>query len=158
MNKNEMLKDFWLDLINKNKGATLYFHNWAGYDAILSLLPLLNLHNHGFTYNPIMQNGQLISLTILQSIKGRDSTVLTIKDSLKLIPGSLGKLAKYFQVPTQKDHFPHYFLNKDNIAQTISYVGPLPTYHFFEPKRTSQADYAEMIKESQNKDWNLLLL
>jgi len=39
-NSNAMLSAFWFDLISNNRGATLYFHNWAGYDSILSLLPL----------------------------------------------------------------------------------------------------------------------
>ena len=30
-NTNEMLSKFWLDLINNNRGCTVYFHNWAGY-------------------------------------------------------------------------------------------------------------------------------
>ena len=34
---------------------------------------------------------------------------MTIKDSIKVIPGSLAKLAKDLKVDTQKDHFPHYF-------------------------------------------------
>lgn len=146
LNTNAMLQAFWLDLINRNKGRTLYFHNWAGYDAILSLLPLLILNEHGFTYTPIMQNGQLISLTILQRIKDRNTIVLTIKDSLKLIPGALAKLAKEFKVETQKYHFPHYFLLDGEIDKTLNYVGTLPEYQFFEPKRTTPADYAEMIK------------
>jgi hypothetical protein len=39
-NTHEMLKAFWFDLINNNKGATVYLHNWAGYDSILALQPL----------------------------------------------------------------------------------------------------------------------
>ena len=93
--------------INRNQGATLYFHNWAGYDAILSLLPLLGLHKHGFSYSPIMHNGKPLSLKLLTKIGEKHTTVLTIKDSLSLIPGPLAKLAKDFQVETQKDHFPH---------------------------------------------------
>ena len=103
-----------------------------------------------------MQNGQLISLTILQRIKDRNTIVLTIKDSLKLIPGALAKLAKEFKVETQKDHFPHYFLLDGEIDKTLNYVGTLPEYQFFEPKRTTPADYAEMIKEFQGKNWSFL--
>ena len=66
-----------------------------------------------------MQDGQVISLTVFQRIQGRNKTVLTIKDSLKMIPGALGKLAKDFQVPTQKDHFPHYCLLNGDIAKTL---------------------------------------
>ena len=141
-----MLKDFWFELINNNKRGTVYFHNWAGYDSILSLLPLLNLHEHGYTYNPNMQNGQLISLTIFQRINDRNTTVLTIKDSLKLIPGALGKLAKDMKVETQKDHFPHYFMVNGDVTQTLAYTGPLPEYKYFEPKRTSKGDYNGMLE------------
>jgi hypothetical protein len=103
-----------------------------------------------------MQNGQLISLTVFQRIQGKNKTVLTIKDSLKIIPGALGKLAKDFQVPTQKDHFPHYFLLDGDIAKTLNYVGPLPAYKFFEPKRTTPADYNEMIEQFKDNSWNYL--
>jgi len=36
-----------------------------------------------------------------------------------MIPGALGKLAKDFQVPTQKDHFPHYFLIEGDVSKTL---------------------------------------
>ena len=154
-NSNAMLSAFWFDLISNNRGATLYFHNWAGYDSILSLLPLFNLHEHGFTFNPVMQDGQLISLTIFQRVKDKRTTVLTIKDSLKLIPGALSILAKDFQVETQKDHFPHYF-NPIELHGSLNWTGPIPEYQYFEPKRTTPADYAGMLKEFKDKDWNFL--
>ena len=147
---------FWLNLINENRGSFLYFHNWAGYDAILSLIPLIGLHEHGLTFDPIIQNNQVISLTAFQEIQGKKKKVLTIKDSLKLIPGALGKLAKDFQVETQKDHFPHYFLLNGDVSKTLLYAGPLPAYEFFEPKRTTLEDYHEMVKEFKEKDWEYL--
>jgi len=73
-----------------------------------------------------------------------------------MIPGALGKLAKEFQVPTQKDHFPHYFLLDGDIAKTLNYEGPLPGYECFEPKRTSQADYDEMLEQFKEKPWSFL--
>jgi hypothetical protein len=155
-NPNSMLKEFWLDLINNNIGCSLYFHNWAGYDSILSLIPLLGLHVNVFSYIPIMHNGQLLSLTVFQTIKGKKKGILTIKDSLKMIPGALAKLAKDFQVETQKDHFPHYFLVEGNLAKSLRYEGSLPAYEYFEPKRTSPADYAEMVKEFKGKTWSFL--
>ena len=100
-----------------------------------------------------MHKNQLISLTIFQKINGQNRTVLTVKDSLKMIPGALGKLAIEFQVPTRKDHFPHYFLVNGEISKTLAYVGPLPEYRFFEPKRTSQADYHEMLELYRNSNW-----
>jgi len=38
-----MLSLFWQDLINNNHKRTCYFHNFGGYDAILSMPALLNL-------------------------------------------------------------------------------------------------------------------
>jgi hypothetical protein len=45
LSTDAMLADFWLELINRNQGSILYFHNWAGYDSILSLIPLLRERN-----------------------------------------------------------------------------------------------------------------
>lgn len=100
-----MLQEFWKSLLIHCQGCTVYFHNWAGYDSILSLAALLSLK--GYKFVPIIRDGKVISLTV-QDVKTK-VTCLTIKDSIKLIPGALGKLAKDFGCETQKDHFPHYF-------------------------------------------------
>ncbi len=81
--------------------------------------------------------------------------LLSIKDSIRILPGALGKLAKDWKVPTKKDHFPHYFWN-ESIPSTLSYVGDLPPYTCFEPKRTSETDYQEMIQEFRNPSWSFL--
>jgi hypothetical protein len=78
-----MLMAFWLHLLqNCPKNAMVFFHNWAGYDAILSLAPLLSLHTYGYTFEPILQKGQVISLTV----KLGNAIILTVKDSIKLLP------------------------------------------------------------------------
>jgi TolA-binding protein len=147
---NRMLGFFWEDLIKVNKGKICYFHNWAGYDAILSLPALLSLPKN-YTFKPIFNNGEMMSITIMQGT----TTVLTIKDSIRILPGALGKLAKDWGVETQKDHFPHYFFLND-IKSTLQYIGTIPPYTSFEPKRTSELDYAEMVKEFSNKQWSFL--
>jgi hypothetical protein len=58
-NTQTMLEQFWIDLINNNQGRTCFFHNFGGYDAILSMPALLNLP---FTFSPIMKDGELISI------------------------------------------------------------------------------------------------
>ena len=55
-----MLEQFWLDLILNNKGRRCYFHNWAGYDSILSMAALLNVT--GYTFKPIVHNGEIMSI------------------------------------------------------------------------------------------------
>jgi hypothetical protein len=155
MNSTLMLEEFWFDLI-RLKQKIVYFHNWSGYDSILSLLPLVNHNKSGLIFQPLVNpSNQLISLKVLKQLKDKNVGLLTIKDSIKLLPGALGKLAKDFKVETQKDHFPHYFF-LDSLKDTLSYEGQLPEYKFFEPKRTSKADYDAMVEEFQNKTWSFL--
>ena len=76
-------------------------------------------------------------------------------DSIRLLPSSLGKLAKDWKVETQKDHFPHYFF-LNSIQATLNYVGPIPNYSYFESKRTSLADYEAMELEFSTHSWSFL--
>lgn len=145
-----MLSYFWEDLIKANRGKICYFHNWGGYDSILSLTQLLNLPKN-FVFNPIMKDGEMMSLTITQGTV----TILTIKDSLRILPGALGKLAKDWKIETEKEHFPHYFWVND-MKSTLTYTGAFPPYETFEPKRTTKKDYKEMALEFQNKLWSYL--
>lgn len=62
------LKGFWKDLIENNKGRTCYFHNWGGYDAILSLPSLLNCLP-GLSFKPIIKDGEILSLEVFFSQK-----------------------------------------------------------------------------------------
>src|SRR5205085_1960608 len=74
---------------------------------------------------------------------------------LQIIPGGLGKLAKAFNVQTMKEHFPHYW---DPIAHgypNLEYTGPIPSYEFFESKRTSLQEWKLLDKECGN-NWNFL--
>lgn len=149
-NKEAMLKAFWEDLIYWNKGRVCYFHNWGGYDALLSLPSLLNLPRD-LSFLPLMKNREMLAL----EIKKGTTTILTIKDSIKILPGALGKLAKDWKVETQKEHFPHYFF-LDNIENTLNYQGVLPAYTYFEKKRTSLKEYEEMQEIFKTKAWNYL--
>jgi uncharacterized protein YoxC len=151
-NKELMLQAFWQDLINNNFGKICYFHNWGGYDSILSLSSLLNLGLAGYKFSPILKDGEIMCISVLNS-KGK--AALVIKDSIRIIPGALGKLAKDWKVETQKDHFPHYFY-LNNLLETLAYTGSIPEYGCFEPKRTTLADYNEMVHEFKNQTWSFL--
>jgi hypothetical protein len=41
---DSMLRYFWINLIENNKGKTCYFHNFGGYDSTLSLPHLLSIN------------------------------------------------------------------------------------------------------------------
>ena len=56
---------------------------------------------------------------------------------------------------SERSRGPHYFWN-NCIEHTLGYVGDIPAYKYFEPKRTSQADYEEMVKEFKNRGWSFL--
>jgi hypothetical protein len=58
-NTQEMLKAFWLSLLQEAKGCSVYFHNWAGIDAILSMESLISLNSLGYSFNPVLQKGKL---------------------------------------------------------------------------------------------------
>jgi hypothetical protein len=98
-----------------------------------------------------MKDGEIISIKVAK----RGKVILIIKDSIKRLPGALAKLAKDWGVETQKDHFPHYFYS-DDLRTTLNYIGPIPEYKYFEPKRTSPADYEVMVQEFLNKPWSFL--
>jgi hypothetical protein len=89
-------------LLQEARRCSVYFHNWKGYDAILSLEALITFHPLGYYFEPILQKGQLFSLIVK---KGR-RIILTIKDSIRLLPGSLAKLAKDFQGVNSKGPLP----------------------------------------------------
>lgn len=151
-NPIRMLEQFWLDLIRNNKRRNCYFHNWAGYDSILSMASLFNLP--GYVFEPMINNGEVMCLTIYED-KDKKNILLTIKDSIRILPGALSRLAKDWKVETQKEHFPHYLWIGD-IESTINYIGSLPLYKCFEPKRTSLKDYEEMVKSFNGKPWSFL--
>lgn len=145
-----MLIIFWAELIQHNVERNCYFHNFGGYDSILSLIPLLTLPNYTFT--PVLKDGEIISLRALDS-KGK--VIFNILDSMRILPAPLAKLAKDWKVETQKDHFPHYFF-LNSIQYTLNYKGSIPPYNCFEPKRTREADYDDMVQEFSNKVWSFL--
>ncbi len=78
---NTMLEQFWISLITSNIGKNCYFHNWGGYDSILSLSALLNIP--GYKYLPILNNGEIMSMRISDS-NGKE--LLQIIDSIRLLP------------------------------------------------------------------------
>lgn len=148
--QENFIKAFWTSLIEANKSRICYFHNWGGYDSILSLPSLINLKIN-CSFKPIVKDGELMSIEIYEGT----NRLLTIKDSIRIIPGALGKLAKDWKVATQKDHFPHYFWN-GSIQASLKYVGCLPSYSCFEPKRTSKVDYDLLQQEYSSTSWSFL--
>jgi hypothetical protein len=85
-------------------GYTLYAHNAGKFDLLLILGEYL-LENEEYwsidTESLIVLNGAYLNL-ILFSEEGDDTFTLALKDSYRLLPGSLDKLCKEFDVPHKK--------------------------------------------------------
>lgn len=70
---------------------------------------------------------------------------ITFKDSYLLLPHSLSKLLKSFNVEFKKGIFPYNFVNKDN----LDYIGPTPDRSYFNP--ITDEEYNSLL----NDNWNL---
>jgi len=148
LDSNLLLQNFWLELVKFAKGKTVYFHNWNGYDAFHALNPLVIIaQKSGWALEPLLRHGKIIHIKVYSIKNNKRSLIFDIKDSLLLLPGGLGSLAKAFKLPSTKEHFPHYF-DVINVQHDANYVGPWPEYSAFEPKRTSIQDYNNLIKEN----------
>jgi len=93
-----------------DKGYTIYVHNLGGFDAIFILKTLASLHGK---FNILMDGTKD---TISLSIKNH----CVIKDSYRILNGSLATLSKIFNVPVQKSQFDHSKVTLNNLADIRS--------------------------------------
>jgi len=142
----------------------LYVHNWSGFDSLL-LFKYIQPHWH---CEPIVFDGKMIALKIYRKEEtkmngsvgkngGKKELLITIIDSIKLLPVGLAKLSHSYNVETKKTHFPHYFDPRQFTTDgSMNYVGSLPGYEYFEPKRTTISDYNDLVKEQNGKEWSYI--
>lgn len=117
------------------------------FDLIFLLKPLLSYP--GITLKPILKDGKFINLSIKYGPKG--AYQMNLRDSILMLPSSLSKLCKAFNVKNPKDIFPHNFVSLDK----LNYTGNLPTYSFFDQTKVSLLDYNEYAARFSNKPWSL---
>nr|YP_010691074.1 DNA polymerase [Phellinus igniarius]WBU93175.1 DNA polymerase [Phellinus igniarius] len=123
---------------------TVYIHNSSNFDLVFLLKYIVN--HPGVHVDPTIKDGNFINLKIHY---GPNLTYnLNFKDSFLLLPSSLSKLSKQFQVETLKSIFPHKFVNKEN----LNYVGPVPSFNYFDG--ISDTEYKDYCK-TFNNNWNL---
>ena len=89
-----------------NRKVSIYLHNLGNFD-IYFILPVLEKLGQ---LKPIIYEGRLISIK-LTTPKGYS---ITLKDSYQLLPSSLAKLAKSFNVE-DKGIYPYEFPNENNL-------------------------------------------
>ena len=145
---NLMLKDLFKSLfMRKYSGKTMYIHNSSYFDLNFLLKHLLSYPH--ISLNPIIKDGKFINLEIKYGKFGISS--LNLRDSLLLLPSSLSKLCKAFNVEKAKDIFPHKFVSLNN----LDYVGPVPAYNYFDSNKVSLLEYTEYANRFADQPWNL---
>lgn len=116
-------KDIKSLMIKQYNKYNIYFHNLANFDGIFLLKILSNIK--GAIVQPILHKGKLVQITFkLNKIK------VIFRDSLQMMPISIRKLAKSFDV-TNKSFFPHSFVNTGQPKDNINYIGNVPDFSLF---------------------------
>jgi hypothetical protein len=99
--------------ISKSNKLTVYAHNLSGFDGIFLMKYLLPFGK----VEPLLFNGKLFSI----KVKTNTGKTIQFKDSYLLLPLSLRKLCKAFDVTVPKSYFPFNLTN-------INYVGVFPQF------------------------------
>nr|YP_010697864.1 DNA polymerase [Phellinidium ferrugineofuscum]WCF76825.1 DNA polymerase [Phellinidium ferrugineofuscum] len=130
----EMLEAVFGSLLTRtNKDKIVYIHNGSRFDLIFLLKTLSD--TEGVKVNPVIKDGSFINIEVKY---GPDyQYTLNIRDSFLLLPSSLDKLAKQFNVELFKGIFPYSFVNRGN----LDYKGDIPSYDYFDTKKVSLDQY-----------------
>jgi len=159
-NYKKMLKKCIFDLaIPKYNDYTIYVHNGGEFDFIYLLNVLRNFNDKELIGSPkfTSKDGKIIGFDVkihnhlyYTNSNKLNFTTLKFRDSYKLLPHSLRKLTKEFNVEAIKGDFPYLFPNINN----LNYIGNFPDYFYFNSKDLSLKDYSS-LKEQNPYNWNL---
>ena len=147
-----LLNKVFKELFTKsNNGKIIYIHNSSEFDLIFLLKHLVQMSN--VEINPIIKDGKFINIDIRYRIKDSDKLqyMLTLRDSMLILPSSLSKLATDFDIKTGKGLFPYSFVNENN----LSYKGSVPEFKYFDTKKITLSEYEAYIKGYTSKLWIL---
>ena len=134
-----------LTFFGKSNNLMVYAHNLSGFDGIFLMKHLLSFGK----VEPLLFNGRLMSIKIKLNNKLAGGKyygkVIIFKDSYLLLPLSLRKLCKAFNVVTSKGFFPF-------LMNTINYIGELPQFKYW--KGVSDLEYNGLLSDYTNKLWS----
>jgi hypothetical protein len=143
---DDLLRDAIKYLMNdKYNNYRIYIHNLSRFDGIFLLRLLANIKDTKLL--PIIKDDKMIALTLKYGNKCK----ITFHDSMLLLPSSLDKLSKSFNVDNKKILFPIYWL-LNNPDFNINYIGSVPNIKYF--KDISIENYNIYVNE-RNNIWNL---
>jgi len=140
-NNKALFTSFLDQLLSKIQIRTttyIYAHNLSGFDGIFLMRHLLEYGK----LEPLLHNGKLISIKL--QIKDDNKTII-FKDSFLMLPLSLRKLCKAFNIENFKGYFP--FLLKD-----LTYKGEFPKFEFF--TSLPLTEYINLKNQYSNKIWS----
>ena len=127
----------------KYNNYRIYLHNFSNFDAVFLFNVLSTLSDN---LNTIINDGKFVDLKFSFA---QDKYKIYFRDSLLMLPSSLKKLCKSFNVES-KTIFPYDFVCEDLIYK--NYVGPVPQFNKF--SNISVSEYHDYCKQFNN-DWSL---
>lgn len=147
-----MLASSIADLFNSFPNHSVYVHNLYAFDSLF----LLKIFFKDYNTKAIFKDNRAIQLKISskdKQNKNKKTISLVFKDSLMLLPFSLDKLIKAFNIETKKFNFP-YLLLRD--IKDIKYEGAIPDFKYFSDKM-SKEEYTKLAsKYNQTNKWNFI--
>lgn len=126
----------------KYNGYTVYVHNLAGFDGELFYKIIVEY----FDIKPKASNKGVIFSYELKKAVDNNKIKLQIKDSKKILPSSLRKLGKSFNVPILKGIFPYKFVNEYN----LNYIGDKPSINNYKIYDLIENSYDEIENNFKN--------
>nr|YP_010455097.1 hypothetical protein NYK79_mgp51 [Porodaedalea mongolica]UUA03939.1 hypothetical protein [Porodaedalea mongolica]WCF76699.1 hypothetical protein [Porodaedalea mongolica] len=145
-NIDSLIKDLLSTIFSrKYSGKNIYIHNSSEFDLVFLMKYLVS---YGSTkVEPVIKDGKFINIDV--RFGPHYLYKVSFRDSILLLPGSLAKLSKAFNVDNIKDLFPHKFVTKDN----LNFVGAVPSIEFF--SGLSVSEYDSYKSRFLNNDWSL---
>lgn len=131
-------------MIEKYNNYKVYIHNLSNFDGIFLLRILATMKDSKLI--PIIKDDRMIALTLKYGNKCK----ITFHDSMLLLPSSLDKLSKSFNIENKKVVFPIKIL-LNNPDFNLNYTGNVPDIKYF--KDISINEYDNYINE-RNNIWN----
>jgi DNA polymerase type B, organellar and viral len=119
-NEEALLKETILSLFNeKYHNFIIYIHNLSYFDGIFLLKSLSSIDD--IRVKPLMKDGKIFNIELIYN-----GIKIHFRDSLLILPNSLRKLAKSFNVES-KGIFPYDFSN----ITDLEYNGKVPNFKYF---------------------------
>nr|YP_010852515.1 DNA polymerase [Aureoboletus raphanaceus]WGL38744.1 DNA polymerase [Aureoboletus raphanaceus] len=130
-------------LTRKYHNYKVYVHNLSNFDGIFIFNILMEI---GDSVKPIINDGKFINITLNFGNKYN----IHFRDSYLMLPSSLDKLAKAFNVEN-KIIFPYNFVTNDRIYN--NYEGNVPNINYF--NNLNIEEYKIYCENFKNNKWNL---